>query len=160
MRWSSGPKAVSSQNERARICCFYSLSFLLHWLQCWFSLISPHSPLGIQLLISESSMLTLCWCPPPFALQESDSGMVLTSDEIKSPKRLEIRSWPYGIMALAWVLLMHFFWSQCSIQKNASKIYSFVSGFKRKICTLHKQARRRSNSGFQYCNRKVMVNVF
>ncbi|XP_074456304.1 vascular endothelial growth factor receptor kdr-like isoform X1 [Larus michahellis] len=33
--------------------------------------------------------------------EESDSGMVLTSDEIKSPKRLEIRSWPYGIMALA-----------------------------------------------------------
>ncbi|XP_044283179.1 vascular endothelial growth factor receptor kdr-like [Varanus komodoensis] len=32
---------------------------------------------------------------------ESDSGMVLTSDEIKSRKRLEIRSWPYGIMALA-----------------------------------------------------------
>ncbi|XP_010133733.1 PREDICTED: vascular endothelial growth factor receptor kdr-like, partial [Buceros rhinoceros silvestris] len=33
--------------------------------------------------------------------EESDSGMVLTSDEIKSPKRLEIRSWPFGIMALA-----------------------------------------------------------
>ncbi|XP_068008058.1 vascular endothelial growth factor receptor kdr-like isoform X1 [Melanerpes formicivorus] len=33
--------------------------------------------------------------------EESDSGMVLTSEEIKSPKRLEIRSWPYGIMALA-----------------------------------------------------------
>ncbi|KAM9538297.1 vascular endothelial growth factor receptor kdr-like isoform 1-T1 [Guaruba guarouba] len=33
--------------------------------------------------------------------EESDSGMVLTSDEIKSPKRLQIRSWPYGIMALA-----------------------------------------------------------
>ncbi|XP_069723890.1 vascular endothelial growth factor receptor kdr-like isoform X2 [Phaenicophaeus curvirostris] len=33
--------------------------------------------------------------------EESDSGMVLTSDEIKSLKRLEIRSWPYGIMALA-----------------------------------------------------------
>ncbi|XP_074818521.1 vascular endothelial growth factor receptor kdr-like isoform X1 [Natator depressus] len=32
---------------------------------------------------------------------ESDSGMVLTSDEMKSLKRLEIRSWPYGIMALA-----------------------------------------------------------
>ncbi|XP_026534362.1 vascular endothelial growth factor receptor kdr-like [Notechis scutatus] len=32
---------------------------------------------------------------------ESDSGMVLTLDEIKSRKRLEIRSWPYGIMALA-----------------------------------------------------------
>uniref|UniRef100_A0A6I8N2D2 receptor protein-tyrosine kinase n=1 Tax=Ornithorhynchus anatinus TaxID=9258 RepID=A0A6I8N2D2_ORNAN len=31
----------------------------------------------------------------------SDSGMVLTSDEIKSLKRLEIRSWPHGIMALA-----------------------------------------------------------
>ncbi|XP_071425167.1 vascular endothelial growth factor receptor kdr-like isoform X2 [Pithys albifrons albifrons] len=33
--------------------------------------------------------------------EESDSGMVLTSEEMKSPKRLEIRSWPYGIMALA-----------------------------------------------------------
>nr|XP_020639991.1 vascular endothelial growth factor receptor kdr-like isoform X1 [Pogona vitticeps] len=33
--------------------------------------------------------------------EESDSGMVLTLDEIKSRKRLEIRSWPYGIMALA-----------------------------------------------------------
>ncbi|XP_071613804.1 vascular endothelial growth factor receptor kdr-like isoform X2 [Heliangelus exortis] len=33
--------------------------------------------------------------------EESDSGMVLTSEEIRSPKRLEIRSWPYGIMALA-----------------------------------------------------------
>ncbi|KAJ7310561.1 hypothetical protein JRQ81_007503 [Phrynocephalus forsythii] len=33
--------------------------------------------------------------------EESDSGMVLTLDEIKSHKRLEIRSWPYGIMALA-----------------------------------------------------------
>ncbi|XP_077165452.1 vascular endothelial growth factor receptor kdr-like isoform X2 [Paroedura picta] len=32
---------------------------------------------------------------------ESDSGMVLSLDEIKSRKRLEIRSWPYGIMALA-----------------------------------------------------------
>ncbi|KAM6427382.1 vascular endothelial growth factor receptor kdr-like isoform 2-T2 [Liasis olivaceus] len=32
---------------------------------------------------------------------ESDSGMVLTLDEVKSRKRLEIRSWPYGIMALA-----------------------------------------------------------
>nr|XP_028570379.1 vascular endothelial growth factor receptor kdr-like isoform X1 [Podarcis muralis] len=32
---------------------------------------------------------------------ESDSGMVLTLDEMKSRKRLEIRSWPYGIMALA-----------------------------------------------------------
>ncbi|KAH0630915.1 hypothetical protein JD844_004266 [Phrynosoma platyrhinos] len=32
---------------------------------------------------------------------ESDSGMVLALDEIKSRKRLEIRSWPYGIMALA-----------------------------------------------------------
>uniref|UniRef100_A0A8C8RDQ3 receptor protein-tyrosine kinase n=1 Tax=Pelusios castaneus TaxID=367368 RepID=A0A8C8RDQ3_9SAUR len=32
---------------------------------------------------------------------ESDSGMVLTSEEMKSLKRLEIRSWPYGIMALA-----------------------------------------------------------
>ncbi|XP_067404381.1 vascular endothelial growth factor receptor kdr-like isoform X2 [Emydura macquarii macquarii] len=32
---------------------------------------------------------------------ESDSGMVLTSEEMKSLKRLAIRSWPYGIMALA-----------------------------------------------------------
>ncbi|XP_062820167.1 vascular endothelial growth factor receptor kdr-like isoform X2 [Anolis carolinensis] len=38
---------------------------------------------------------------------ESDSGMVLTLDEIKSRKRLEIRSWPYGIMALAKKAMVH-----------------------------------------------------
>ncbi|XP_067327772.1 vascular endothelial growth factor receptor kdr-like isoform X2 [Anolis sagrei] len=38
---------------------------------------------------------------------ESDSGMVLTLDEIKSRKRLEIRSWPYGIMALARKAMVH-----------------------------------------------------
>ncbi|XP_029442673.1 vascular endothelial growth factor receptor kdr-like, partial [Rhinatrema bivittatum] len=32
---------------------------------------------------------------------ESDSGMVLSSEEMKSLKRLETRSWPFGIMALA-----------------------------------------------------------
>nr|XP_060612456.1 vascular endothelial growth factor receptor kdr-like [Anolis sagrei ordinatus] len=33
--------------------------------------------------------------------------MVLTLDEIKSRKRLEIRSWPYGIMALARKAMVH-----------------------------------------------------
>ncbi|XP_069468649.1 vascular endothelial growth factor receptor kdr-like isoform X2 [Ambystoma mexicanum] len=32
---------------------------------------------------------------------ESDSGMGLSSEEMKSLKRLETRSWPFGIMALA-----------------------------------------------------------
>jgi len=54
----------------------------------------------------------------------------------------------------------YFILRQGSIQKNASEICNFVSDSKRKTVRLSKQARRRSNSGFQSYNWKTTVTVF